>query len=92
MPRDDNLLYRKDLSEERIKEIQKEAAAHRYNQNCVMAAFWGIVIAIFTALLLGVPLGIIYILVAGLGAAASYAFYAWGKYLEEKHKSDQPLE
>jgi hypothetical protein len=88
MPQDDDFVYKKDLSEERIQEIQKETAAYRYNQNCIMAAFWGMITAFFIVLLLDVSPGILYILVAGLGAAAGYAFYALGKYLEEKDKDN----
>jgi len=84
MSHDDDLIYKKGLSEERIQEIQKAVTAYRYTQNCVTAAIVGTVIAILTALLLRISVGIIYILVAGLGAGVGYAFYACGKYLEEK--------
>jgi hypothetical protein len=84
MPHDDDLIYKKGLSEERIQEIQKAANAYRYTQNCVTAAVVGIMIAIFTALLLRISFGILYILVGSLGAGVGYAFYVWGKYLEEK--------
>ena len=84
MPDDDDFIYKKGLSEERIKEIQIAARAHRYTQNCVTAAVVGAVIAVFTAFVLRISVGIIYIGVAGLGAGVGYAFYAWGKYLEGK--------
>ena len=92
MPQDDNLIYRKNLSEERIQEIQKETAAYRYGRNRVTAAFVGAGIAILIALLLGISFGIPCLVVAGFGAAAGYAFYVWGKYLEEKHKNDPSSE
>jgi hypothetical protein len=87
---DDDLIYRKDLSEDRIQELQRAAKAHRYTQNCVTAALVGMGIAIFIALLLKISFGILYILVGSLGAGAGYAFYAWGKYLEEKHTDNNP--
>lgn len=92
MPQDDDFMYRKDLSEERIRELENQAKAHRYEQHCITAAIVGIVIFILAALLLGISLSVIYILVGGLGATAGYAFYALGKYVEEKHKDDGPAE
>jgi len=91
MPDDDDLIYKKGLSEERIREIQRAANTRRYTQNCVTASVVGTVIAIFTVLLLRISVGIIYILVAGFGACFGYAFYALGKYLEGKtcgHKQE----
>jgi hypothetical protein len=88
MSQDDDLIYRKDLSEERIQEIQKEAASHHHYKNCITSALVGTGIAFFAALLLRIPFGIIYILVVGLGVAAGYAFYAVGQYLKEKHKDE----
>jgi hypothetical protein len=92
MPQDDDSIFRKDLSEERIQELQKMADTYRYKQNCITAAVVGTVIAVLIAMPLGVVDGIYYIVVSAVGAAAGYAFYAWGKYLEEKHKNDTPLE
>jgi hypothetical protein len=83
----DNLIYRKDLSEEQIQELENQSKSHQYEQNCITAAFFGSVIAIVAALLIGVSLSIVYILVGFLGAGAGYGFYAFGKYLEKKDKS-----
>jgi hypothetical protein len=88
MPEDEDLVYRNGLSEEKIRELQKVAAAYRYRQNCITAAVAGAIMAALAALLLGVSLGISCLAAAGAGAAAGYGFYAWGKYLEEKHKDD----
>ena len=80
----DNLIYHKDLSPEQIQELESQSKSHHYEKNCITSAFFGSVIAIVAALLLGISLSIVYILVVGLGAGAGYAFYAVGKYLEEK--------
>jgi ABC-type Fe3+-siderophore transport system permease subunit len=86
MPQDNDLIYRKDLSPERIRQLQKAAAAYRYYQNCITAAFVGAVIAVLTALLLGISFGLTCILIGFFGAAAGYAFYALGQYLQKKYK------
>jgi hypothetical protein len=91
MSQDDNLIYRKDLTEERIRELEEQSRIFRYKQNCITAAFIGSVIAIFAALLLGISLSIVYILVGLIGAGLGYGFYALGKYLEEKNKDNEQV-
>jgi hypothetical protein len=84
----DNLIYHKDLSPEQIQELESQSKSHQYEKNCITSAFFGSLIAIIAALLLGISLSIVYLLVVGLGAGAGYGFYALGKYLEEKEKDD----
>jgi hypothetical protein len=92
MTQERDFIYRKDLSGQRIAELRKAAAAWRYKQNCITAALVGAIITFLAALLLGVSLGFTSFLIAGLGAGAGCAFYAWGKYLEEKHPTDGSFE
>ena len=82
----DNLIYQKDLSQEQIRELEKQSEARLYEKNCITSAFFGSVIAIVAALLLGISLSIAYLLVVGLGAGLGYGFYVLGRYLKEKDK------
>jgi len=52
----DDLIYHKDLSQEQIRELEKQSKAHKYEKSCITAAFFGFIIAIFAALLLGISL------------------------------------